>query len=160
MGTNFYWIDPDQINVPTDFADRSHVGKRSAAGWYCYDCNVPLVRGGDSNLVHTCIENIINICPKCGQHKPETSSMPPRSALIELGLAKPRTGRQTTGVSTCSSFSWAQDPAFVKSICESRASETIVADEYGREFTGQEFIQMLFANCPIEFTYSIGRDFD
>lgn len=159
MGTNFYWIDPDRVEVPADFAYRSHVGKRSAAGWYCYDCDVPLVFGGETTLVHTSLDVVVNACPKCGQGRPKQDGLP-IAASIELGFSKPRQGRVTKGVSPCSSFSWAQEPAFAQKICEQRAEEVIIADEYGRELTGQQFAQMLFANCPIQFTWSIGTDFD
>lgn len=158
MGTNFYWINPNDIEVPTEFFDRWHVGKRSAAGWYCYDCRVPVVRGGDINLVHTSHDVVVDACPKCGQGRPKQDGIPD-AALVELGFGKPRQARAAKGVSTCSSFSWAQEPTFAQRICEQRADETIIADEYGRELTGQQFAQMLFANCPIQFTSSIGSDF-
>ena len=37
MGTNFYIIDKDQ-----EYSEGRHIGKRSAAGWYCWDCGTTL----------------------------------------------------------------------------------------------------------------------
>lgn len=158
MGTNFYWIDPDKVGVPTDIATRDHIGKRSAAGWYCWDCGVPLVRGGDIHLVHTSHDVHMDTCPRCGQGKPEENFTSGASA-IELGFAEPRKSRKRRGVSSCSSFSYGQDPTIVQAICEQYANEDVVADEYGQEMTGQEFMSMVFSNCPIQFTHSIGVDF-
>lgn len=47
----------------------------------------------------------------------------------------------------------------VQALCERHATELVIRDEYGREMTGQAFLAMLDANCPIRFTHSIGRDF-
>lgn len=161
MGTNFYWVDPDKIGVSRQFDSseaRHHIGKRSAAGWFCWDCNIPLVQGGDIHLVHTSREAQTEVCPKCGQGKPVVKFEELASA-VELGFAPPHKGRKTTGVSSCSSFSWGQDPAETHAICEKFAREQIIVDEYGQEMTGEEFLSMIFANCPIQFTHSIGVDF-
>lgn len=157
MGTNFYWVDPDRVGVPAIPA-RDHIGKRSAAGWYCYDCNMPLVRGGDANLVHHSADAVVDRCPKCGQSKP-SEHFASGSAAIELGFATPRKGRKSRGIASCSSFTWGQDPVNVQRLCEQHATEKVIIDEYGREMTGQEFMSMVFANCPLQFTHAIGVDF-
>ena len=53
MGTNFYWIVTGTAAVPSDVkvpieedSPEVHIGKRSAAGPYCWDCGVTLCEGG------------------------------------------------------------------------------------------------------------------
>ena len=64
MSTNFYWYvnvpkcvvlpTGETIKVEVDRHDpRYHIGKRSHAGFYCYDCNLKIGRQEDS-------------CKKCG----------------------------------------------------------------------------------------------
>ena len=61
MGTNFHWVldIPDQIKTPTgdvienpidDMDPVYHIGKRSAAGMYCWDCDDTLCPGGKSQV--------------------------------------------------------------------------------------------------------------
>lgn len=38
-------------------------------------------------------------------------------------------------------------------------SDQILEDEYGRKFTGQDSLNMLEHNCPIEYTMLVGREF-
>lgn len=40
-------------------------------------------------------------------------------------------------------FSWAQDPAGVLKTCKQNSDETLVVDEYGAEYTGEEFLEIL-----------------
>jgi hypothetical protein len=69
MGTNFYTIDD------------IHIGKRSAAGLYCFDCEVTLCKNGE-DAIHQGSSGWYNTCPKCGK----------------------------VGLDTCTSFTWAIDP--------------------------------------------------
>ena len=80
------------------------------------------------------------------------------AAAVELGFAEPRPGRPS-GVRGCSSFSWAQDPDKVRAICGEHLDDEIIADEYGRKMTGRAFLDMVEANCPIQFTRSVGKWF-
>lgn len=159
MGTNFYWrtelllpIDP---GISMDHPS-VHIGKRSAAGQYCWGCSLTLCKGGESQI-HMGTSGWYDHCPNCGdvQAKQDWSK---GAAGIELGFAQPLSVRPT-GVRSTSSFSWAQDPESVGAICEQRPTEQIVQDEYGRLLTGCEFIEMLRANCPVQFTDSIGIEF-
>jgi hypothetical protein len=97
-------------------------------------------------------------CPKCGDKPPSEESLRASAGGVELGFAKPATERKS-GIASCASFSWAQSPAIVRAACETAIGEPAVVDEYGRALTGGEFLQMLRANCPIEFTGSIGQEF-
>ena len=157
MGTNFYWQNAEAIGIPEDTVVQHHIGKRSAAGWYCWDCLVPLVEGGNKN-VHSSTARRLDTCPVCSKGKQSHDALSEGAAAIELGFAKPNTDR-STGVRTCSSFSWAQDPEMVGSFCNRYRDEQIIEDEYGRPMTGREFSEMIASNCPVQFTNSIGRDF-
>jgi hypothetical protein len=153
VGTNFYWKEkPDAV----DGMDPAyHIGKRSAAGAWCWDCGVTLCEGGIDGI-HMSRCGSHKTCPKCGA-VPIVEDLDSGAVAVELGFANPRTWKPT-GVRSCSSFTWAQDAAAVRARCEENVHEKVVVDEYGREMTGQEFLTMLTANCPVQF-YSIGEWF-
>lgn len=96
-------------------------------------------------------------CPICGKTR-ERGSLTTGAAAVELGF-RPPNGERPSGVGTCSSFTWAQEPLAVRTACELHPDEEIVEDEYGRLSTGRQFLTMLETNCPIESTDLIGRQF-
>lgn len=157
--------DPVNVTLPTgvvvssdteDEDPRIHIGKRSAAGLYCFDCDNTLCPGGKDRIHTGGNEPWPNKCPKCGQgatNEPLHDSAPG----IELGFAEPKVDRPK-GVRSCCSFSWAQDPAAVLAACHEGLDRTLVVDEYGRTMTGKEFGEMLVANCPVQFS-SLGQWF-
>lgn len=167
MGTNFYWhidVGPS-ITLPTgevleiDIDQDNpvyHLGKRSAAGYYCWTCGITLCKQGN-DAIHGGYASFYDRCPKCGAEKVK-EGLDAGPAAIELGFAQPRVARPT-GVRGCSSFSWAQSPEQVRTICRAHPDDELVDDEYGRTFTGQQFMDMLENNCPIEFTNSVGKWF-
>ena len=177
MGTNFFWkLDgpeplPTAVTVvlptgehvelePTyidDMDPRIHIGKRSAAGPYCWTCGVTLCSGGES-AIHMSTHEFLKSCPKCGLTMEKTKSLSEGPVAVELGFAKPATERPR-GVRGCSSFSWAQDPETVLRICRERPDEPLIVDEYERVMTCAEFVAMLDANCPVRFTRSVGTWF-
>ncbi len=155
MSTNYYWrtsldrLDP--ITLPTgdvielaeilDRCDpRIHIGKRSGAGRYCWACQQTLCPGGIA-AVHQGIpiSEWPEECPVCGK-RPVISKTFNREAFA------------------CS-FSWAQDPARVRDICDRNPFAPIVVDESGGEMECSDFLKMLKQTCPIEFTHSIGVPF-
>ena len=139
MGTNFY------INN----TDRLHIGKRSAAGLYCWNCQQTLNEGGVEGI-HTGRYGQYDNCPDCGeQYKPESLSQ--SSGGVELGFAKTHSPHK--GVTSIASFTWAINPSnlFGKGV--------IIIDEYGRKYGKSQFTQMLSDMCPIEFYHSIGIEF-
>lgn len=138
MGTNFY--------VKSDCEHQGqHIGKRSAAGSYCWDCGVTLAKSG---MPHDG-SGMLEACPKC--EKPgQSESLDDSAAGRELGFNKSPPVRKT-GVRSCSSFSWAVEPGYLEGVDE-------IEDEYGRRFTRGEFVAVL-QECPIQFMDSIGRDF-
>ena len=145
MGTNFY------LKGHTDSDDpKFHIGKRSAAGPYCFDCKITLCKGGDAGI-HTTKWNRYekdwyNKCPFCGK-KPIKEDFGSGAAGRELGFDKSPFSRKT-GVASCSSFTWA------RKLCKVRKIE----DEYGIEYTRDEFEKML-EECPVQYHHSIGQWF-
>lgn len=164
MGTNFYFIEPAQrcphcdkpIGEPTE---GEHIGKRSAAGLYCYDCDETLVRGGKASIHHSG-GGSYDACPTCGARPPDFKGLSRGAAGVELGFAQPEEERPK-GVFTAASFSWAAEPEGengVRAVCERNLEAEIIIDEYGRLMTGGAFLKMLRANCPIEFRH-VGERF-
>lgn len=155
MGTNFYWKDkPEDAD---DMDPQWHIGKRSAAGMYCWDCDATLCEGGKA-AIHQSRYGFHEQCPKCGQAPTKEGLDVPNPVSVELGFSSPRDGRPT-GVRGTSSFSWAQDAEAARASCEQNMDSEAVVDEYGRVSTGREFLRMLRSNCAVEFHDSVGRYF-
>lgn len=125
MSTNFF-IGRTRGKVVT--RDR-HVGKRCAAGLYCWDCGVPLVLNGDPALVHEEAPTL-DACPRCGKPAPKSDALKDAGnpVGIELGFAIPRRVRPT-GITGVSSFTWAMEPVEVRRIMRHRGW---MIDEYGK----------------------------
>lgn len=134
MGTNFYWAD----------GEKEHIGKRSAAGPYCWDCRRTLCIGGEYEVHHMSGRgSFFKECPGCGKTPTEgvLSKAPP------------------SGVRSCCSFTWAVDSERTIFQLGQFADKMCVEDEYGRKYSGAEFMIMLENQCPIRFTDSIGKEF-
>ena len=145
MGTNFYTK-----------TDERHVGKRSAAGGYCWDCRMTMCPGGESQ-VH--MGRALpwepgyvpwpKICPQCGAgESPETIHN--SAAGRELGFNKSAPAAKR-GVASCSSWTWAMNPDELEGYSD-------FVDEYGHGYTRAEFMAVL-EECPIRFFDSIGVEF-
>jgi hypothetical protein len=158
MGTNFYWLEKDACtHCDRRATEGAHIGKRSAAGMFCWDCDETLCNGGKM-AVHYGVSGWSTTCRKCGAAPVANEGLKAGPAAVELGFAPPRDERPK-GVRGTSSFSWEIQPGEVRSICEAKLNDRCVVDEYGHVSTGGEFLRMLRANCGIEFTGSIGTDF-
>lgn len=146
MGTNFYFISNDEhIDV--------HIGKRSAAGPFCWDCGMSLCAAGNHE-VHNSSARFLKECPVCGNPM-EEESLSSSTAGRELGFNK-KTPCRKTGVASCSSFSWAISPGLFYDY--RKAPNLTIKDEYGRSFSSLDFSKIL-SECPIMFFDSIGKDF-
>jgi len=121
MGCNFYTLQG------------IHIGKRSAAGLYCWDCGLSVY--GDT-------------CSTCGQSA-TFESLEKSAAGRELGF-NTQEFKPKTGIKSCSSFNWANK--------ECIKNKRFVKDEYGRKYTISEFKKML-TECPIQYTDMMGREF-
>lgn len=168
MGTNFavegYFFDfieglyvPRGANLIDHMDPGIHIGKRSAAGYYCWDCNETLYRGGVTRIHSGKDEGFFASCPKCGK-KTAWEGAIPRATSVELGFSKPNDDRPT-GVRTCSSFSWAQPPGAFKAWAKEHLEEELVVNEYGDKMTVGAFLNMLRTNCPIESVRMVGEWF-
>jgi len=146
MGTNFYTVKG------------KHIGKRSAAGMYCWDCGKTLCIEGEAFVHYTYKYGIyleeeevkwFDECPKCGKKKPPRNRW--NDAIgRELGFNKEPFAPKT-GIKSCSSFTWAMN--------ERKALKyKYVKDEYGCRFTITEFKEIL-SECPIQFYNLLGREF-
>jgi len=137
----------------TNFFSKSgiHIGKRSAAGLYCWDCGVSLCKGG-STKIHMgdgTDNGWYKTCPICDE-KPIKETWEQSTGGRELGFneSKPKA---KTGVATCCSFLWAISPKRLSRM-------QLILDEYGREFSKEGFNDVL-EECPIKFYTSIGKEF-
>lgn len=149
MGTNFYWLAKGKYKG-------DHIGKRSAAGLWCWDCDCALY-SEPAEHIHSGLGYELLSCPMCGARIPEKVH---NAGHVELGFANPLKQRPT-GITGVASFSFAQPPLEVGVKLMRHYMNPIVIDEYGRKLTGKEFLEMLTANTPwrIQFYHSIGLDF-
>ena len=139
MGTNYYWKDKykdDEYNGDIQV----HIGKRSAAGLYCWDCGTTLCKDGERSI-HYSESNWYSKCPSCGKERIE-ESLESSSMGLELGFNKQ--GLNRTGVSSCSSFTWTlmKHKSELLKLTEN-CKEKVVINEYGDEFTACEFLDLL-----------------
>jgi len=151
MGCCFYLRNEDG-------SEGQHIGKRSAAGHYCFDCDVTLCVGGNKE-VHNGYgtnEEWFDTCPKCGK-PPMKESLDTSAVGIELGFNKNLTEKKT-GVRGCCSFRWAMDPIRFISVDFPKLGNYPVTDEYGKTYKIGEFVEMVKV-CPIQFYDSIGQEF-
>ena len=144
MGTNFY----------LNRIKHQHIGKRSAAGLYCWDCGLTLCVQGAKG-VHTGRSSWHSCCPKCGKTQEDEGWE--GAAGRELGFAEAKP-RAKTGVKTCCSFTWAIDPKLIEGKTSTLANYKPVVDEYGDEYSWEEFSQVL-AECPIRYFHLVGHEF-
>ena len=138
MGTNFY-------------VGELHIGKRSAAGRYCWDCNITLCKTGEANIhMGSGADHFYEACPRCGQ-APVKESFEDSSVGRELGFnTSEPVGKQ--GVRGCSSFSWAATQDELRTALQ----DAPIVDEYGREY---DDLDAVLSECPVQFFDSIGVDF-
>lgn len=164
MGTNFYVAGHRGDDDPT-----FHIGKRSAAGAYCWDCGKTLCLGGEK-AIHFDTHEWAKTCPSCGKGR-DKDSLETSAAGRELGFNRSEPAAKT-GVRSACSFMWAMDPEEVIKILERDPPyaecptchqpmpvlEEPFEDEYGRLYTKAQFDAMLL-ECPIQFYDSIGEEF-
>lgn len=153
LGVDEEYVRAQEVERYPELRDLSHIGKRSAAGLFCYSCNAWFhdPAGCDKRP-----EEGRLTCKYCGRGpKPEMN----RSTKMELGLAPPEEKRPTEGVRGTCTFAWANWPDEVYGVLTKAPSDLLlVVDEYGRELTANQFIKMLRANVDIT-KMSIGHIF-
>jgi hypothetical protein len=148
MGTNFY-LPANTLGNET----KLHIGKRSAAGLYCWDCKLTLCKQGKSGI-HESKSEWHKVCPKCGQ-EPVMEALSESTVGRELGF-NTSTPQQKQGVRSCSSFTWALDPEY---LVKNYQPHKTIEDEYDRVYTLTEFFAQVLQECPVHFKSSIGVEF-
>jgi len=164
MGTNYYIKGYDKED-DDDFDNRMdpkwHIGKRSAAGHYCFDCDITLCKDGPTRVHYDA--KWYDKCPVCGK-KPVIEEMENSSVGMELGFNKNET-KLKKGVASVSSFTFAMNFIdIVNKIKEefgkSSNDEKVIINEYGDEFTYIEFLNLLKPiPSSLRFRHSIGKEF-
>ena len=142
MGTNFYWIEKQkwmekfEKNSKIDFDDDmnifKHIGKRSAAGFYCKSCGATLCEYGTRHVHDTYITmpygekeiRFHDVCPVCNSDK--------------------------NLIGACS-FTWTfmKHKRELEKLAKKNSDEKVVQDEYGEQFTAKEFLEEV--DVSIEF---------
>ena len=158
MGTNYYIK-----GYPENDSDNPiwHIGKRSAAGSFCFDCGITLCKGG-ANRVHY-DDDWYNECPRC-RKKPIIENIENSAVGIELGYFKNPT-KLKEGVASASSFTFAMSFMDISSRVleefKNCPNDTkVIEDEYGREFTYMEFVRLVKAiPKSLHFKHEIGKEF-
>ena len=145
MGTNYY--------IRGHRGDNDlcvHIGKRSSAGPYCFNCARTLCESGE-NRVHCSSSSWYDACPQCGlAYQKEAAS---------------------GNIRMCTSFSWvmtAADFMGIPDILMEIACKTcgqifpypdhVIENEYGDIYTKGGFQELVDA-CPIQFYDSVGEFF-
>ena len=149
MGTNFY------LNKRGMDRYKDHVGKRSAAGLYCWDCRLTLCKGGEEKIHFSEGDKFHKACPKCGK-KPKDEGWG-SSAGRELGFNK-GPFKPKKGVASCASFTWAMPEDDLAKFLDKTRKKKPIVDEYGTEFSADEFVEIL-EECPVRYHHSIGQEF-
>ena len=136
MGTNFYWKE-----IPKEFEQYKanvkrcsvygfdnnnenvlkHIGKRSGAGLYCYECGTTLNKLGTDHL-HDCESEWYERCPICGRE----------------------------GSPLCT-FCWTfmKHKWLIEKLAHEGCKEKCIVDEYGDSYSPIEFLQEV--NTPTEY---------
>ncbi|TSC62754.1 MAG: hypothetical protein G01um101448_456 [Parcubacteria group bacterium Gr01-1014_48] len=150
LGTNFYLRDKEQ-----EYEREEHLGKRSAAGHYCYDCEISLVTGlsGGWNVTspHISAGRTFEACPLCGSKPSGNFYIPELVSPTEEQTAR----EETFSVRYSCSFGFAQAPDVIDAYSE----DTEVVDEYGRVYTMREFRGEVLGKAIFFFTHHVGQVF-
>lgn len=147
VGTNFYIIGHNG-----DDSIQYHIGKRSAAGRYCYDCGSTFQKGGTAD-VHRVSGGQADVCPCCGK-APDDTKEQYSPAMVELGFQKP-CDIKPSGIAGASSFTWTMMRHKWDLEKKINHKRNAVVDEYGHKFTAKQFLAMIERTCPIQFQLPI-----
>ena len=148
MSTNFYWISKEAVQDSIQV----HIGKRSAAGSYCFDCGTTLYDGGTVSI-HTGDNNEVygrwlGACPSCSKKASDTHSSKSNS-IDTINNLSPFSSK--SGISMSNSFTWTllKHKWTILEMVKTNSSEKVIVNEYGEFFSAKEFFDELDA-CPIE----------
>ncbi len=153
MGTNYYFIQKKERV--------KHIGKASAAGWWCHNCNVPLVSNAvnedpwknrerlyGANAIHYSSSQAEK-CFICNTPVPK-ENLEVSAAGEMLGFNKKK--RKKVGVTSVLSFTWAIELADFSKYSQSCKIENEYEDKI------LDFSEVL-SKCPIQFYHLVGKYF-
>lgn len=144
MGTNYYVVEPEKYGLP-DWKG-GHLGKTSAAGGWCFNCN--------KSARHPHREGSMDCCPWCGNTREERSFRKGWDALFSSYEAEH--GRRE-GLMACYSFSFDLSPRTIFKL----PTMALVLPRSGgalAEITMLEFWDII-GRARYWFTNMIGRGF-
>ncbi len=154
LSTYPLWYLGENLTVGTNYYDQKgliHVGRRDQAGLYCWDCHVTLCKKGERHVLSP-DALWYDHCPQCGALPSPGVSLYQEHIKISTSFNHdaivPR-----RGVSQCSCFTWAVEPAFLD-----RGKRKFIKDEYGERFRISQF-RAILAGCPLQFHHLIGKVF-
>lgn len=155
MSTNYYWKElpewfKENAEHPTMNNDNIfiHIGKRSASGGYCYTCGATRHRYGTDE-----VHGKYNANPRYIFGKEQNINAWEKECEEYYHKKCPCCGKEFTKSTT--SFRWTLmiHKKLIEEIANSKSErereQKIIVDEYGKEFTAQEFLDA--THSPIEF---------
>ena len=113
------------------------IGKRKVFGLYYFNCNVPLLKERRSNLSG----HQLKYCPIC-KKKPTDKNL---ATWIEWEIKEERISKPT-GVTSCCVFTYAIPKNEVRRKYLGN-HERVIVNEFGKKYTGSDFLNMLKYNC-------------
>lgn len=131
MGTNFYWKklpkEFEQYRTPENESILLHIGKRSAAGPYCFKCGTTFNRWGTQYVHRGGIKEIdwYTKCPICGSEGENTCSFT-YTFLLQLTV-------------------------IIQKMASGDKDAPLIEDEYGETYTLERFYNEVAGKCPIMF---------
>ncbi len=150
MGTNFYLRYESQ-----EYERGIHLGKRSAAGMYCYGCNISLVTGMPGGLnvqnPHMGEGKNYRACPICGARQSGNFYNPE----LFTPTAEQTDREEKYVVRYSCSFGFAIPPEELSAYTQ----DVLVVDEYGTVFSMHEFRRDVIEKAAFLFTHHVGQCF-
>lgn len=131
MGTNFYWKklpkEFEKYKTPENESILMHIGKRSAAGMYCYNCGTTFNRWGTQYVHKGGIQEIdwYTKCPICGAEGEHACSFT-YTFLLQLTVIRQK-------------------------MASSEKDAPLIEDEYDETYTLERFYNEVAGKCPIMF---------
>ena len=164
MGTNYYIKGYDKTNdddTDSRMDPKWHIGKRSAAGPFCFDCGITLCKGGPSKVHYNAEWH--KKCPTCGKEH-AIEEMEESAVGLELGFNK-NPNKLKAGVGSACSFTFAMKLGDLITRVKEEFGKSpndikVIVNEYGEEFTYMEFSNLL-KPIPhsLRFKDMLGKEF-
>ena len=154
--------------------EKIHIGKRSAAGYYCWNCKTTLCKRENEGVhldcngcwesshkkIHDC--KWFDRCSYCGC-TPDKENLFNSSAERELGM-NTLAMEKKKGVRRCFSFTFALEPYKIDNIMKKNGNLVIVSEYYYPKKDDQmwdldTFKKTVMLECLIKFMHMVGIEF-